>query len=137
MTVTAIDFKQRFPEFSDMPDPAVEFNLEEAGLFAGTWSGPGRDLAVMYLAAHFTAISRVSADTDGRDIVSETIGRLSTTYRSPQAGSAVIMDFGTTSYGKRYQQLLSLGQKKFESVSSDQERAGVWGLNLMDPGRVS
>lgn len=123
---TAIDFKQRFPEFSDLGDAAVEFALEEAGLFMGTWTGVGVNIAWMYLAAHITAVSRVTADTDGRDVISETIGRLSTTYRAAGAQFS-FGDLETTAYGKRYMQIRSIGTKMFESISSDQERLGAWG----------
>lgn len=123
---TAIDFKQRFPEFADLGDAAVEFALEEASLFMGTWSGTGATIGWMYLAAHIVAVSRVTADTDGRDVISETIGRLSTTYRA--AGTQFSFgDLETTAYGKRYMQIRSIGTKMFESISSDQERLGVWG----------
>jgi Protein of unknown function (DUF4054) len=123
---TAIDFKQRFPEFADLSDPVIEFALEEAGLFMLNWRGVGANLAKMYLAAHLTAVSRVVADTDGRDIISETIGRLSTTYRAAGAQFS-FGDLETTAYGKRYMQIRSIGQRMFESISSDEERAGYWG----------
>jgi Protein of unknown function (DUF4054) len=125
--VTAIDFKQRFPEFASLSDTVVEFALEEASLFMMNWQGVGANLAKMYLAAHVTAVSRVVADTDGRDIISETIGRLSTTYRAAGAGFS-FGDLETTAYGKRYLQIRSIGQKMFESISSDAERSGYWGL---------
>jgi Protein of unknown function (DUF4054) len=123
---TAIDFKQRFPEFSDVADASVEFALEEAALFLGTWSGTGRSLAWLYLAAHMVAVSRVTGDTDGRDVISETIGRLSTTYRAAGAQFS-FGDLETTAYGKRYMQIRSIGTKMFESISSPEERSGYWG----------
>lgn len=125
-TVTAIDFKQRFPEFSDLSNTAVEFAIEEASLFISGWTGKGANLAWMYLTAHVVAVSRVTADTDGRDVISETIGRLSTTYRA--AGTQFSFgDLETTAYGKRYIQIRSIGMKMFESISSDEERSGYWG----------
>lgn len=123
---TAIDFKQRFPEFASLEDPAIEFALEEAKLFMGTWTGSGANIAWMYLAAHMTAVGRVISDTDGRDIISETIGRLSTTYRAA-GGDFSFGDLETTAYGKRYMQIRSIGQKMFESISSWEERSGYWG----------
>jgi len=103
----AIAFKTRFPEFASVSDTLVEFALEEASLFVQNWNARGMNIAWMYLAAHIVAISSIAADTEGRDIVSETIGRLATTYRSAGANLS-LGDLTTTAYGKRYQQIRAL-----------------------------
>lgn len=111
---TAQSMKLRFPEFVDIDDSVIEFALAEALLFVNGWTKPQVIPATMYLAAHFLAVDQVSADSDGRDITSETIGRLSTSYRVGQGVG--IADLASTSYGKRYIQLRNLTSPSFQVI---------------------
>jgi len=118
MSATVTSMKLKFPEFQTVDDATVGFALEEALLFLGSWMNGARDIAHMYLAAHLLAVSKASADSDGREITHETIGRISTTYKSSGvgAGSATIGDLLTTQYGNRYMQLKNLGNPRFKMV---------------------
>jgi len=124
MTVSAQVMKIRFPEFLNVQDAGIEFAIEEAALFMSKYTGPGYDLAQMYLAAHILAVNQNTADSGGRDTISETIGRLSETFRGPPTGAAVTVgDLSTTSYGKRYQQIINLNTPRFAVVH---ERRHGW-----------
>lgn len=115
MTATVTSMKLKFPEFQLVDDSVVDFALEEAALFLGVWANGAKDIAWMYLAAHLLAVSKASADADGREIISEHIGQISTTYKSSSgAGAATIGDLATTAYGNRYMQLKNLGNPRFK-----------------------
>jgi Protein of unknown function (DUF4054) len=117
MTVSSQAIKLKFPEFTDVDDAAVQFAVEEAAFFVGAVSIPkGGDLAQMYLAAHLIAMGRLSAGTDGLAISSETIGRISIGYRTSGAQAGAIGDLQTTTYGKRYLQILMMNQKSFHVI---------------------
>lgn len=107
---TAISIKTRFPEFADVEDPVVEFAIEEARAEIGTNWTTGYNLAIVYLVAHYVA-SAVAASTsggtgDGGDIASESIGRFSISYAKNANADAVHGDKSSTSYGRRYVELL-------------------------------
>jgi hypothetical protein len=117
--------KLKFAEFQTLDDQVIGFALEEAELFLGTWSSGARDIAHMYLAAHFLSVSAASADSDGREITHETIGRISTTYKaSAPAQGESIGDLMTTQYGNRYIQLKNLGNPRFKTVGGNPSRFG-------------
>src|SRR6266403_4533505 len=120
MTATVTSMKLKFPEFQTLDDQVVGFALEEAELFLGTWSSGARDIAWMYMAAHFLSVSAASADSDGREITHETIGRISTTYKATAgAQNVTIGDLQTTQYGSRYLQLKNLGNPKFKTIGGN------------------
>ena len=104
---TAISIKTRFPEFADVEDPVVEFAIEEARAEIGTNWTTGYNLAIVYLVAHYVA-SAVAARArgDGGDIASESIGRFSISYAKNANADAVHGDKSSTSYGRRYVELL-------------------------------
>jgi len=115
--------KLKFAEFQTLDDQVVGFALEEAELFLGAWSSGAKDIAWMYLAAHFLAVAAASADSDGREITHETIGRISTTYKaSSGTGALTIGDLQTTQYGARYLQLKNLGNPKFKTIGGNPSR---------------
>lgn len=115
MTPTVQNMKIRFPEFESLEDAVVEFALEEAGLVLGSWNGTARALCQMYLAAHLLAVSRATASADGREVIAESIGRLSTMYArgDPTTG---VGEMNSTFYGKRYQQLRYVGVPFLEVI---------------------
>lgn len=100
-------FKTMFPEFSDMDDTLVAIALEHAGQFVDeTWGGSQAD-AVMYLAGHFTAAAHATADTDGRVVSSETIGRMSISYATGVSVGTAEGAMGMTRYGLVFNNMLS------------------------------
>jgi hypothetical protein len=113
--ITAITIQLKFPEFASTDSASIEFAIEEANLVFGTYSGRARDLALMYLVGHILAMSTISGDNGGLQISHETIGRLSQSFRGPSKD----VDFGayrSTTYGRRYLQLLQLGQPAFKTI---------------------
>lgn len=108
---TATSIKTRFPEFADVSDAVVEFAIEEARLgVRDNWS-VGYNLAIVYLVAHYVASSiaaSASAGSGGEgNIASESIGRLSISYAQSPNDNATHDDTSTTSYGRRYDELVA------------------------------
>jgi len=108
-------FRRRFPEYSGTTDDIVGFALEEAGLFMTSWTGPGAPLAQLYLAAHIVACSQIAAESSGRMITAETLGRISVRYTGLPSG-VLLGDTGSTVYGRRYQQIFGIQMKSFKSI---------------------
>jgi hypothetical protein len=106
--VTSTAIKNKFHEFSDVPDTHIEFAIEEASRNVDdTWLEGDRILGVMYLAAHYlkVAISRSASDT-GQQVQSERIGEISVTYHPIQQPTmASQSDLTTTPYGTRWLEL--------------------------------
>jgi len=115
MTVpTALSMKLKFPEFINTSDTAIEFALEEAAItVTDSWTVNG-SIAIMYYAAHLIASGQAAANSfeggSGGEIASESIGRLSISYKTNTASnaSATFDDFASSSYGRRYIELRSL-----------------------------
>lgn len=108
---TAISIKTRFPEFSSVSDAAVEFAIEEARLEVGSnWDDSSASVALLYLAAHYVAasVARSSSGGDGGSgqVRSESIGRLSITYATNENSSATAEDKDSTSYGRRFLEIM-------------------------------
>lgn len=104
---SALNIKLKFPEFAGIADATIEFAIEEAALEVDdTWIPKQATLAVMYLTGHhlMVSISRASSGT-GQRLKSESMDGMSRTYDTdtaiPDSG-----DYDTTSYGKRYLELL-------------------------------
>lgn len=107
---TASSIKMRFPEFVDVGDPVIEFAIEEARLEIGTNWTTVYNLAIVYLVAHYVACSLIASASggtgDGGDIASESIGRLSISYAKSPNADATHGDKSSSSYGRRYTELL-------------------------------
>lgn len=111
---TATSMKLKFPEFIDVADMTIEFAIEEAAIGftdddSNGWVSSG-SLALMYKSAHLIACGQVALDTfsggGGGEIASESIGRLSISYKNGSTNSsAVYDDFASSSYGRRYIEL--------------------------------
>lgn len=108
--VNANSMKMKFPEFEAQPNERIEFAIEEAGRNVDdTWLDADRNLAHMYLAAHYLSVSITRASTSaGQAVVSERIGEISVTYAQPQQAAGDITDLSTTSYGARFLELARL-----------------------------
>lgn len=126
---TALALKLKFPEFVSLDDIAVGFALEEAYLIVNqSTTVKARDICALYLAAHFLAVTSSTADSDGREVTSETIGRISVSYKatSNDPNAPQVGDLRTTSYGGRYLQLKNLGNPRFKMVGGDTQRRPGW-----------
>lgn len=115
MTVTvptASSIKMRFSEFADVADNVIEFAVEEARLEVGDSWTIRYNLALVYLVAHYVACSIAASASGGSgdegDIASENIGRFSISYAKGAFDGATSDDKSTTSYGRRYVELLGL-----------------------------
>ena len=116
MTIpTALSMKLKFPEFADVSDMTIEFAIEEAAMsFTDDNWTTGGDIAIMYSAAHLIASGQAAANSfeggSGGEIESESIGRLSISYKSNPAAnsSATPDDYSSSSYGRRYIELRGL-----------------------------
>lgn len=108
---TVSSLKLRFPEFVDVDDAVVEFAIEEAKLEVGDSWPSGAGVALTYLSAHYVAasVARASSGGDGSNgrVKSESIGRLSITYAEDSKAAATVDDKDSTSYGRRYLEILS------------------------------
>lgn len=129
---TALSIKLKFPEFQTLDDATVTFALEEAYLVVDqSTSLKARDICAMYLAAHILAVAQATSGSDGREVISETIGRISVTYKGGASSKDGPFpgDLQTTAYGARYIQLKNLGNPKFLMVGGDTQpfKRNVWG----------
>lgn len=114
---TALSMKLKFPEFKDQDDMTIEFAIEEAQRSVDdTWLEKDQMLAIMYLAGHYLEITIARSETGGGQMIrSETIGRMSITYATPeQPNMKSFDDFTTTMYGTRF---LDLARKNFPAVA--------------------
>ena len=103
---TATSMKLRFSEFADVDDAVIEFAIEEARLGVGDNWTKGYNVAIVYLAAHYVAAAvATSSGGGGGEIASESIGRMSISYKTSGNANAVEDDTSTSSYGRRYEEL--------------------------------
>lgn len=103
----------RFPELSSVSDAALAFAIAEAIVRVGdSWIEVDRVPAASLLAAHLVSQAAESARRNGRVVTSESISHVSRTY---SVGSATSAQYGSTSYGLQY---LELMRRSFPSVIS-------------------
>jgi hypothetical protein len=101
-----IAFKAMFQDFADLDDTLVQIALDTAARFVDDSWGDAQAGATMYLAAHFLASAHATADTDGRVVSSETIGRMSISYATGTATGDNAM-LSSTRYGLVFNNLLT------------------------------
>lgn len=109
--VTAQTMKIKFPEFADEDDVRIEFAIEEAARNVDdTWLAKDKNLAWMYMAAHYLSVSINNATVvNNKQVASERIGEISVTYATTPAPSPKDpTDLSSTSYGQRYRELSKL-----------------------------
>jgi Protein of unknown function (DUF4054) len=101
-------FKAMFPDLASFDDTLVQVAIDHAAQFVDESWGNSQANATMYLAAHFMASAHATADTDGRVVSSETIGRMSISYAVGSAsgggGDGVL---AMTRYGLVFKSLLA------------------------------
>lgn len=123
------DFRERFPEFSEATDEAIEIAIDDAGdeIDEDVWMAKYYPKGVLFLAAHFLAVGATQAELveDGGgtgsggsasgEIASESLGRFSVSYdtststsskTSAGANSSGLLDLSITAYGQRYKDML-------------------------------
>lgn len=108
---TAQSMKLKFPEFAEQDDASIEFALEEAARNVDdTWLAKDKNLAWMYMAAHYLSVAINNATVvNNKQVASESIGEISVTYAQPtQSVVKDPTDLSTTSYGMRYRELSKL-----------------------------
>jgi hypothetical protein len=111
MTVSAKTIKIIFPEFADIPDTAVEFEIGFARGFhdATKMTSDDYDQAIMLRTAHWLSIKASRSSEGGQLIRTETMGPLSTTYDNSASSGASApdpADYSTTTYGIRLLQIM-------------------------------
>lgn len=101
-------FRAMFPDLASSDDTLIQVALDHAAQFVDdTWGASEAD-AVMYLAGHFMATAHATADTDGRVVSSETIGRMSISYAVSSAGGVGgDGSLGMTRYGLVFGNMLA------------------------------
>lgn len=104
----ATSIKTRFPEFTATANAVIAFAIEEAARSVDdSWADGDQLTAVSLLTAHMLSVAASSAGTNGRDVVSETIGPISVTYaQMAQATEKSSSNLEATAYGKRFKRLL-------------------------------
>jgi len=116
ITVTATSMKLKFPEFANIEDATIEFAIEEAALAVGNNWAYGSSVGIMYLAAHLIAAGKAAAAVlaggSGGEIASESIGRMSISYKTTNVSltnsGATPDDYTSSSYGRRYLELYDM-----------------------------
>ena len=125
---SASNIKFKFPEFSSIDDPTVEFAVEEACVMCsgGDWIDASNEaLAIMYLAGHLLMVSLQRAQSaTGQLVASERVGELSVTYVTPPQPTATdtAVDLTLTPYGIRY---LGLVRANFPAILTVNSAVGM------------
>jgi len=105
-TLSARSLKVRFPELAIYDDTSLQFAIDNAIIMVDdSWIEEDITIARMLLAAHLVTMAAASADTEGGTILSESIGRLSTTYATKTSVERTA-ELGGTSYGQAFLRLL-------------------------------
>lgn len=111
---TLDDFVLRFPEFKETP--AYKINaamIEVMRSVDETWIEGDYIPAILYLTAHVLSGDISAAETvgNGGEIASESIGRISISYRQTASGGGA--GLLSTSYGTKYAELRRLNHPPF------------------------
>jgi hypothetical protein len=109
--ITAASMKLKFPEFAEQDDASIEFAIEEAARNVDdTWLAKDKNLAWMYMAAHYLSVAiNNNSDVNNQQVQSERIGEISVTYaNAPQPTLKDSTDLASTTYGMRYRELSKL-----------------------------
>lgn len=105
---TLDEFVTKFPEFVEEQSARINAALAEAALSVDTgWVESSYKPAILYLAAHILSRDIAAGEAIGGlgVIQSETIGRISTSYKVGGAGESTLT---STPYGVRYREYLGL-----------------------------
>jgi len=106
---TLDEFVVRFPEFIEESSANINNAIAAASLVVDTgWTENSYKPAIMWLAAHILSQNMTASESLGSSsgaIESETIGRISVSYREGGTGTATL---GETMYGIAFANLLRL-----------------------------
>lgn len=101
MAVTPEDIKLIAPEFCELKGADIQAFIDDATLLISIdCFGNTADMAIKYLTAHMLTMSK--RGSIGGEITSKAVGSLSIGYSSGSTDGGV---YGSSSYGKMYQQL--------------------------------
>lgn len=97
---TVDQFRERFPEFADVSEDAIDLALVDANRQVDeTWLEDDYQTAIMELAAHLASVNQAGSDSFGQDdLRSITIGPLSISY----GGKLSAADLTTSVYGQKF-----------------------------------
>lgn len=99
--VTVDEFTTRFTAFEDRDEDLIAAMIAEAALECESITNETKQrLAILYLTAHLFATEDTAT---GTQIISESVGPLSTTYATPKEVTA--NNYATTEYGRRFLRL--------------------------------
>lgn len=121
---TADQFATRFPIFADADSDLVTALIAEAGgQVDQSWEEADYQPAIMYLAAHLLASDSSQAGDDvgsggAGAIASESFSGMSVSYQRAGSQSTFFTnsDYGSTSYGRRYLNLLKRNKPAVVSI---------------------
>ncbi len=106
MSITAAEFKIRFPEFVGETDARVNVFIADAVLVVNeSQFGTKYDLGLYYLTAHYLYMANKSADgstTVGGPIASRAVDGTSVSYQTVGTDNEWKNYLLTTTYGQRY-----------------------------------
>jgi hypothetical protein len=105
VAVTAADVKERFPEFSSVPDSRISDFIAEAGRLVSIpqWGQTRADDGILYLTAHLLAFDASGGGLAGGAVQSRTVGDVSESYAVGDAFSGSVL--GATAYGRHFLEL--------------------------------
>lgn len=105
MTITATEFKTRFPEFSCEPDPRVElFIADSVSMLNSVYWANKYDLGLHYLTAHYLILATESKDESQGSVgmvSGKSVDGVSVSYAVPAVGLSDAF-YASTVYGQRY-----------------------------------
>lgn len=108
--MTALEFKTRFPEFSNTSDATIDIYIQDAEIMVTEqkW-GQLFNMGVTYLSAHYLSLSLKSSNGQSgavNQVSSKSVEGVSVSYATPQ-GTISESYYQSTIYGQRYLNLLS------------------------------
>jgi len=108
--MTAIEFKNRFPEFVNTSDVTIDIYIQDAGIMVTEqkW-GQLFNVGVAFLSAHYLTLAlKGNSGKSGavNQVASKSVEGVSVSYTTPQ-GTTFEDYFLSTIYGQRYLSLLS------------------------------
>jgi hypothetical protein len=112
---TLADFRARFTEFSSISDEVVELNLSDAALEVSVSFGDYQDVATLFLAAHYLALSQNASNGAYGSVgglSSKSVDGVSQSFNVVAANSQSDQLLAYTVYGQRflsYRQKIALG----------------------------
>lgn len=106
---TLTDFRNRFTEFSLIPDEKIQLFLDDSILTVSTKWGTLRDLGILYLTAHYLSVAAITdkgSTSSPKNVVSQSVEGVSVSYGSSEATESKYSYYDSTSYGRRYLSLM-------------------------------